>query len=146
MIKNNFQKTLKYFLFNFKKSNFKVIFSFLIKKTNLNSIVSLKKFLIKKKNFFEKQKIIEKKKFHTNLFFFKKEIEFKLTDIGEGILEAEVLQLFVKPGDKIKQFDKVCEVLTDKANVEISSRYDGVVKKVHYKIGQMAKVFFFSLH
>ncbi|KAF1334841.1 Lipoamide acyltransferase component of branched-chain alpha-keto acid dehydrogenase complex, partial [Globisporangium splendens] len=68
------------------------------------------------------------------------EIPFKLADIGEGIAEVEVLQWFVKEGDSIKQFQNVCEVQSDKATVEITSRYDGVVKKVHYKLGEMAKV------
>ncbi|KAJ0407990.1 hypothetical protein P43SY_000194 [Pythium insidiosum] len=68
------------------------------------------------------------------------EIPFKLADIGEGIAEVEVLQWFVKEGEPIKQFQNVCEVQSDKATVEITSRYDGVVKKIHYNVGEMAKV------
>ena len=47
---------------------------------------------------------------------------------------------FVKEGDKIAQFDKIAEVQSDKAAVEITSRYDGVVKKLHYKVDETAKV------
>jgi hypothetical protein len=47
---------------------------------------------------------------------------------------------FVKEGDKIAQFDKIAEVQSDKAAVEITSRYNGVVKKLHYKADEMAKV------
>ncbi|KAI9989649.1 hypothetical protein PInf_019934 [Phytophthora infestans] len=68
------------------------------------------------------------------------EVPFKLADIGEGIAEVEVLQWFVKSGDEVKQFQNVCEVQSDKATVEITSRYDGVVTKVHYEVGEMAKV------
>ena len=37
----------------------------------------------------------------------------------------EVLSWHVKEGDKVSQFDKLLEVQSDKANVEITSRYDG---------------------
>lgn len=57
-------------------------------------------------------------------------IPFLLADIGEGIAEVEVLQWFVEPGEQVKQFDKVCEVQSDKANVEITSRFDGVVESL----------------
>ncbi|KAF0852348.1 mitochondrial branched-chain amino acid degradation dihydrolipoamide branched-chain transacylase E2 subunit [Andalucia godoyi] len=67
-------------------------------------------------------------------------VPFLMADIGEGITEVEVLQWYVKEGDKISQFDRVCEVQSDKATVEITSRYDGVVSKLHYKKGDLAKV------
>ncbi|KXS22440.1 hypothetical protein M427DRAFT_50763 [Gonapodya prolifera JEL478] len=67
-------------------------------------------------------------------------IPFHLADIGEGIQECEIVQWYVKEGDRIQMFDKLCEVQSDKATVEITSRYDGVVKKLHHKVGEMAKV------
>jgi len=67
-------------------------------------------------------------------------LDFKLTDIGEGIFEVEVLQWFVKEGDSIQEFDKICEVQSDKANVEITSRYQGVVKSLMYGVGDLARV------
>lgn len=67
-------------------------------------------------------------------------VPFPLADIGEGIAECEVLKWFIKEGDAIKQFDKVCEVQSDKANVEITSRFDGIVDKLMYKVGEMAAV------
>eukprot|EP00545_Synedropsis_sp_CCMP1620_P000380 CAMPEP_0119005316 /NCGR_PEP_ID=MMETSP1176-20130426/1645_1 /TAXON_ID=265551 /ORGANISM="Synedropsis recta cf, Strain CCMP1620" /LENGTH=554 /DNA_ID=CAMNT_0006957105 /DNA_START=139 /DNA_END=1803 /DNA_ORIENTATION=- len=59
-----------------------------------------------------------------------KTIPFLLADIGEGIAEVEILQWFVQPGDPVRQFDRVCEVQSDKATVEITSRYDGVVASI----------------
>ncbi|KAG5367740.1 Lipoamide acyltransferase component of branched-chain alpha-keto acid dehydrogenase complex [Yarrowia sp. C11] len=67
-------------------------------------------------------------------------IPFKLADIGEGIKECEVIQWFVEPGARINEFDQICEVQSDKASVEITSRYAGVVKKLHYDAGDMALV------
>jgi 2-oxoisovalerate dehydrogenase E2 component (dihydrolipoyl transacylase) len=63
-----------------------------------------------------------------------------LTDVGEGIYDVEILQWYVKEGDDIQEFDKVCEVQSDKATLEISSRYTGKVIKLHYDKGDMAKV------
>lgn len=37
-----------------------------------------------------------------------------MADIGEGIAEVEVLQWFVKEGDHVEQFQKICEVQSDK--------------------------------
>ena len=62
---------------------------------------------------------------------------FLLADIGEGISEVEVLQWFVQPGEKISQFDRVCEVQSDKANVEITSRYDGTIETLCGNVGDM---------
>jgi len=47
---------------------------------------------------------------------------------------------FIKAGDRVAQFDKICEVQSDKASVTISSRYDGVVKKLYYAVDEIAKV------
>jgi 2-oxoisovalerate dehydrogenase E2 component (dihydrolipoyl transacylase) len=67
-------------------------------------------------------------------------VPFKLADIGEGITEVQILQWFVKEGTAVKQFEKIAEVQSDKATVEITSRYDGVVKKLHYSVNDMATV------
>lgn len=47
---------------------------------------------------------------------------------------------FVKPGTEVLEFDKICEVQSDKASVEITSRYSGVIKKLHYQANDMARV------
>ncbi|KAL1925232.1 uncharacterized protein VTP21DRAFT_115 [Calcarisporiella thermophila] len=69
-----------------------------------------------------------------------KVLPFLLADIGEGITECEVVQWFVEPGSEVAEFEKICEVQSDKASVEITSRYTGKVAKLHYKVGDMAKV------
>jgi 2-oxoisovalerate dehydrogenase E2 component (dihydrolipoyl transacylase) len=67
-------------------------------------------------------------------------VQFNLSDIGEGIAEVQVKEWHVKVGDKVSEFDNVCEVQSDKASVTITSRYEGVIKKLYFNVDDMAKV------
>lgn len=40
----------------------------------------------------------------------------------------------------MSQFDSICEVQSDKASVTITSRYDGIIRKLHYSIDDIAFV------
>ena len=47
---------------------------------------------------------------------------------------------YVEEGDKVSQFDSICEVQSDKASVTITSRYDGVIRKLYYGVEDTALV------
>ena len=55
---------------------------------------------------------------------------FKLPDIGEGVVEGEVVEWMVSVGDTVKEDDPILSVMTDKATVEIPSPTDGIVKSL----------------
>jgi pyruvate dehydrogenase E2 component (dihydrolipoamide acetyltransferase) len=66
--------------------------------------------------------------------------EFKLPDLGEGLLEAEIVKWRVKEGDQINENDPLVEVLTEKATVEIPSPVSGRVVRLAAKEGERVKV------
>ncbi|KAK7047192.1 hypothetical protein VNI00_006858 [Paramarasmius palmivorus] len=66
--------------------------------------------------------------------------KFKLADIGEGITECEVIRWSATPSTPLTAFDPLCEVQSDKASVEITSPFDGVLKEILVKEGEVAKV------
>ncbi len=67
-------------------------------------------------------------------------IEFRLPDIGEGVVEGEIVSWHVKEGVTVKEDDPILDVMTDKATVTIPSPTDGVVGKINGKAGEMLKV------
>ena len=66
--------------------------------------------------------------------------EFILPDIGEGIVECELVEWLVKEGDTIIEDQPIADVMTDKALVQIPAMHSGVIDKLHYKQGDIAKV------
>src|SRR5438105_8369496 len=68
------------------------------------------------------------------------QFEFKLPDIGEGVVEGEIVKWLVKPGDQIVEDQPLVEVMTDKATVTIPSPKRGRVLKTHGNEGEIAKV------
>ena len=66
--------------------------------------------------------------------------EFKLPDIGEGIVEGEIVKWLVREGDEVAEDQAMVEVMTDKATVVIPSPRRGRVAKLHGREGEIAKV------
>nr|WP_211279083.1 dihydrolipoamide acetyltransferase family protein [Sutcliffiella halmapala] len=67
-------------------------------------------------------------------------IEVKLHDIGEGMTQADVLALFVKPGDHVNPDEPLVEVQTDKMTAEIPAPYAGTIKEIKVEVGQTIPV------
>ncbi len=53
--------------------------------------------------------------------------EFKLPDLGEGTVDAEIVEWKVKAGDQVKEDDVIVDVMTEKANIEVPAPVSGTV-------------------
>lgn len=59
-------------------------------------------------------------------------------DIGEGVVEGEVIEWHKKVGDSVKQDEPVVIVMTDKATVELPAPHPGKFAKQYFSPGEMA--------
>jgi pyruvate dehydrogenase E2 component (dihydrolipoamide acetyltransferase) len=66
--------------------------------------------------------------------------EFKLPDIGEGVVEGEVVRWLVNEGETIREDQPLVEIMTDKATVEIPAPRAGRIGKRMYAEGQICPV------
>ncbi len=66
--------------------------------------------------------------------------EFKLPDIGEGVVEGEIISWLVKEGDVVREDQPLLEIMTDKATVEIPSPRAGVIVRRIGNEGDVVKV------
>ncbi|HVV83524.1 MAG TPA: dihydrolipoamide acetyltransferase family protein [Kofleriaceae bacterium] len=66
--------------------------------------------------------------------------EFHLPDIGEGVVEGEIVGWKVKVGDVVALDQPIVEIMTDKATVEIPSPRAGRIAKINYADGQICPV------
>jgi len=65
---------------------------------------------------------------------------FKMPDLGEGTVSAEVVAWHVKPGDLVQEDQVMCEVMTEKAAVEVPAPVTGRVLSVSGQPGDMVAV------
>src|SRR5690554_5411022 len=65
---------------------------------------------------------------------------FKMPDLGEGIVEGEIVQWFVKEGDTIEADAPLLEVQNDKMVQEVPSPVSGKVTKIVIEAGNVAHV------
>lgn len=68
------------------------------------------------------------------------EYRYKMPDVGEGIVEAEIVEWHVKEGDTVIEDQHVLDVMTDKATVEIPCAVNGTVTKLVGAPGEVIAV------
>jgi 2-oxoisovalerate dehydrogenase E2 component (dihydrolipoyl transacylase) len=65
---------------------------------------------------------------------------FKMPDLGEGTVEAEIVAWHTKPGDAVKEDQIIVEVMTDKAAVEVPAPVGGIVVSITGEPGDKVAV------
>jgi 2-oxoisovalerate dehydrogenase E2 component (dihydrolipoyl transacylase) len=65
---------------------------------------------------------------------------FKMPDLGEGTVSAEVVAWHVKPGDLVQEDQVMCEVMTEKAAVEMPAPVTGRILSITGEPGDMVAV------
>ena len=66
--------------------------------------------------------------------------QFHLPDIGEGVVEGEIVSWKVAEGDMVDLDQPMVEVMTDKATVEIPSPRAGRISRINFKEGEICPV------
>jgi 2-oxoisovalerate dehydrogenase E2 component (dihydrolipoyl transacylase) len=65
---------------------------------------------------------------------------FKMPDLGEGTVEAEVVAWHIRVGDMVQEDQVMAEVMTDKAAVEVPAPVSGKVVTINGQPGDMVRV------
>ncbi len=65
---------------------------------------------------------------------------FKMPDLGEGTVEAEVVAWHIKVGDAVNEDQVMAELMTDKAAVEVPSPVTGRVVAINGQAGDVIRV------
>jgi 2-oxoisovalerate dehydrogenase E2 component (dihydrolipoyl transacylase) len=66
--------------------------------------------------------------------------EFKLPDLGEGTVDAEIVEWRVKVGDRVNEEDTIVDVMTEKATIEVPSPVTGTVVSTTGEPGDLVPV------
>jgi 2-oxoglutarate dehydrogenase E2 component (dihydrolipoamide succinyltransferase) len=67
-------------------------------------------------------------------------IEIKMPEMGESVLEATVISWLKKEGEKVEEEEPLLEVATDKVDTEVPSVYEGILKQILVKEGEVANI------
>src|SRR5262249_6192262 len=70
----------------------------------------------------------------------RRNMDFKLPELGEGVYEAEMSRWLVKEGDTVKPGQGLLEVLTDKATMEVPVPFAGTIDSLKVGEGDKLKI------
>jgi 2-oxoisovalerate dehydrogenase E2 component (dihydrolipoyl transacylase) len=64
----------------------------------------------------------------------------KMPQLGESITEGTISKWLKKPGDRVKKYEGLVEIITDKVNAEVPAPLAGVLKEIKVKEGTTVTV------
>src|SRR5438270_8051928 len=64
----------------------------------------------------------------------------KMPQLGESITEGTISKWLKQPGDQVKKYEGLVEVITDKVNAEVPAPLAGVLKEIKVKEGTTVTV------
>jgi len=67
-------------------------------------------------------------------------LEFKLPEIGEGVVEGEIVRWHKQPGEFVQANEALVEVMTDKATIEVPSPVAGTLRELVAQVGDICAV------
>jgi len=67
-------------------------------------------------------------------------VDFKLPEIGEGVVEGEIVRWLKAPGDAIAANEALVEVMTDKATIELPSPIAGRLVEIKAEVGAVCAI------
>ncbi|MGV2795082.1 2-oxo acid dehydrogenase subunit E2, partial [Clostridium perfringens] len=63
-----------------------------------------------------------------------------MPQLAESLVSATIGKWLKQPGDRVEQYEPICEVITDKVNAEIPSTLDGIMGELLAKEGEEVSV------
>ncbi|WP_020008379.1 dihydrolipoamide acetyltransferase family protein [Salinicoccus albus] len=66
--------------------------------------------------------------------------EILMPKLGESVTEGTIENWLVKPGDRVEEYDALCEVITDKVTAEVPSVLDGTIGELLVSEGDTIEV------
>ena len=67
-------------------------------------------------------------------------LEFKLPEIGEGVVEGEIVRWHKQPGEFVHANEALVEVMTDKATIEVPSPISATLREIVAQVGDICAV------
>ena len=67
-------------------------------------------------------------------------VSVKMPQLGESITEGTIAKWLKQPGDQVKKYEGLVEIITDKVNAEVPAPLAGVLKEIKVKEGTTVTV------